>query len=212
MSEYHLPYQNVPSSTPSSPSLYAAVTSRVQVSASASDSSPIRRCSVRGCSAVLPPDNAPKMCETCRGRHRIYASTKRAKRKLEKAAVGLQNDQPVVWMPSDDNATTIAEQQGVNENEIPSSSAPALERLHASQVSVVRILKSAFSPHPRRNSVSPLMTRLSSFSSHLQHPFLHRRKPSNFHRTPSTRPHLRGSTMRLTLACSPVVPLSSQAR
>lgn len=151
MSEYyhHLPYQNVPSSTPSSPSLYAAITSRVQVSTPASDSSSIRRCSVRGCSAVLPPNHAPKMCETCRGRHRIYASTKRAKRKLEKAAVGLQNDQPVVWIPSDDNVTTTDEQQGVNENEIPSSSAPPLERLPASQISIVRVLNSSFSPHPR---------------------------------------------------------------
>lgn len=27
------------------------------------------------------------MCDACRSRHRIYASTKRAKRKLEKAAI-----------------------------------------------------------------------------------------------------------------------------
>ncbi len=30
------------------------------------------------------------MCDDCRGRHRKYATTKRAKRKLEKAAVGAQ--------------------------------------------------------------------------------------------------------------------------
>jgi len=46
-----------------------------------------RRCSVRGCLQPLPEGHQNKMCETCRGRHRIYASTKRAKRKLEKAAI-----------------------------------------------------------------------------------------------------------------------------
>ena len=46
------------------------------------------------------------MCETCRGRHRKYATTKRAKRKQEKAALGAQrigNDdgRVVTWMPQD---------------------------------------------------------------------------------------------------------------
>ena len=44
------------------------------------------------------------MCEACRGRHRVYAMTKRAKRKAEKAALGMQGAQPVVWMPQDDAA------------------------------------------------------------------------------------------------------------
>ncbi|EDR06701.1 uncharacterized protein LACBIDRAFT_299800 [Laccaria bicolor S238N-H82] len=56
------------------------------------------------------------MCETCRGRHRVYASTKRARRKMEKAAVagvvaararvgevggdeGDSGDVTAVWMP-----------------------------------------------------------------------------------------------------------------
>jgi hypothetical protein len=47
------------------------------------------------------------MCDVCRGRHRVYATTKRAKRKMEKAAVGLvpgqnastNNGQQVTWMP-----------------------------------------------------------------------------------------------------------------
>ncbi len=44
------------------------------------------------------------MCEGCRGRHRKYATTKRAKRKQEKAAVGAQriaddDGQIVTWMP-----------------------------------------------------------------------------------------------------------------
>jgi hypothetical protein len=64
----------------------------------------LRRCSVKGCAKDLSPDYALKMCETCRGRHRKYATTKRAKRKQEKAAVGSQriaNDdgQIVTWMP-----------------------------------------------------------------------------------------------------------------
>ncbi|KAG5636912.1 hypothetical protein H0H81_006447 [Sphagnurus paluster] len=44
-------------------------------------------CSVRGCAQPLLANATTKMCETCRGRHRIYASTKRARRKLEKASV-----------------------------------------------------------------------------------------------------------------------------
>jgi len=44
------------------------------------------------------------MCEMCRGRHRIYATTKRAKRKLEKAAVSQGMPQlltvpQTVWVP-----------------------------------------------------------------------------------------------------------------
>ncbi|TFY75122.1 hypothetical protein EWM64_g8889, partial [Hericium alpestre] len=50
------------------------------------------------------------MCEACRGRHRVYASTKRAKRKLEKLAVihstiggGEEGPaQTVGWMPPDE--------------------------------------------------------------------------------------------------------------
>lgn len=47
------------------------------------------------------PDYARKMCEACRGRHRTYASTKRAKRKMEKAALRAQRGQTVAWMPLD---------------------------------------------------------------------------------------------------------------
>ncbi|THH32583.1 hypothetical protein EUX98_g1605 [Antrodiella citrinella] len=42
------------------------------------------------------------MCEQCRGRHRIYANTKRQKRKLEKLALGGQHG-PVVWMPPNED-------------------------------------------------------------------------------------------------------------
>lgn len=45
-----------------------------------------RQCSVRGCTLLVPGDLAHKMCDTCRSRHRIYASKKRAKRNLEKAS------------------------------------------------------------------------------------------------------------------------------
>jgi hypothetical protein len=49
--------------------------------------SPPKTCSVRGCKRGVDPDSNTKMCEVCRGRHRIYATTKRARRKLEKATV-----------------------------------------------------------------------------------------------------------------------------
>lgn len=69
-----------------------------------------RQCSVRGCSNPVPTTSTNKMCEVCRGRHRIYATTKRARRKLEKAVVsggqgvnmagldGMLGSGP--WMPS----------------------------------------------------------------------------------------------------------------
>ncbi|KAF8260767.1 hypothetical protein EI94DRAFT_875740 [Lactarius quietus] len=74
--------------------------------AAQSSSSSLRRCSVKGCGKDLPHDYALKMCDDCRGRHRKYATTKRAKRKQEKAAVGAQrigNDdgRVVTWMPPD---------------------------------------------------------------------------------------------------------------
>ncbi|KAH6908832.1 hypothetical protein BKA70DRAFT_1426714 [Coprinopsis sp. MPI-PUGE-AT-0042] len=48
-----------------------------------------KECSVRGCHQKVPTSAHTKMCEGCRGRHRVYATTKRMKRKLEKAT--LQN-------------------------------------------------------------------------------------------------------------------------
>lgn len=47
-------------------------------------------CSVRGCRRFVDPNAQTKMCEECRGRHRVYATTKRMRRKLEKAAIQLQ--------------------------------------------------------------------------------------------------------------------------
>ncbi|KAG6909118.1 hypothetical protein DXG01_001992 [Tephrocybe rancida] len=46
-----------------------------------------RICSVRTCVKALPVDAKTKMCETCREKHRTYASTKRQRRKKEKQAV-----------------------------------------------------------------------------------------------------------------------------
>ncbi|KAI0827030.1 hypothetical protein BC628DRAFT_192741 [Trametes gibbosa] len=62
----------------------------------AQDDPDAKRCSVKGCATPLPPDSPHKMCEVCRGRHRIYANTKRAKRKSEKAL--LNSGQPVAWI------------------------------------------------------------------------------------------------------------------
>jgi len=66
-----------------------------------------RRCSVRGCVSIIPADSTNKMCEACRGRHRVYAMTKRAKRKMEKEALTQQSvallstEQPpgTIWLP-----------------------------------------------------------------------------------------------------------------
>ncbi|KAH9896961.1 hypothetical protein C8Q73DRAFT_687934 [Cubamyces lactineus] len=73
---------------------------------SAQDDARARHCSVKGCAAPLPPRYPHKMCDECRGRHRIYATTKRAKRKMEKALINnnVQPGQPVVWMPDDENS------------------------------------------------------------------------------------------------------------
>ncbi|KAL1662559.1 hypothetical protein GGF50DRAFT_58708 [Schizophyllum commune] len=46
-----------------------------------------RQCSVKGCTNMLPPDQVKKMCEACREKHRGYATTKRARRKQEKAVL-----------------------------------------------------------------------------------------------------------------------------
>ncbi|KAG6873344.1 hypothetical protein C0995_000204 [Termitomyces sp. Mi166 len=46
-----------------------------------------QQCSVRGCTLPIDPALNNKMCDACRSRHRIYASTKRARRKQEKAAL-----------------------------------------------------------------------------------------------------------------------------
>lgn len=71
---------------------------------------PTRLCSVRGCTTVLPFEYSLKMCEQCRGRHRIYANTKRQKRKLEKMALGGQRDS-VVWMPPNGDQDVHPEEQ-----------------------------------------------------------------------------------------------------
>lgn len=47
----------------------------------------LKQCSVKGCTETLTSDDTNKMCDACRSRHRVYANTKRARRKLEKAAI-----------------------------------------------------------------------------------------------------------------------------
>jgi hypothetical protein len=58
-----------------------------------------RQCSVRGCHKPLELGMPNKMCESCRGKHRIYASTKRKRRKIEKAAIEGQTVVPVEQIP-----------------------------------------------------------------------------------------------------------------
>ncbi|VDC07400.1 unnamed protein product [Peniophora sp. CBMAI 1063] len=64
-------------------------TSAQNQSPDAPTSSSLRKCSVKNCGRELPESHNGKMCDECRGRHRVYASTKRQKRKMEKMAVGL---------------------------------------------------------------------------------------------------------------------------
>ncbi|KAF8838408.1 hypothetical protein BDN67DRAFT_95359 [Paxillus ammoniavirescens] len=91
----------------------------------------VRRCSVRGCHMALPPDAANKMCDECRGRHRIYAMTKRAKRKQEKAAILSQtsgiassrNHGPI-WMPEETIEGMEQNQQSSAVHPVPGPSQP----------------------------------------------------------------------------------------
>jgi hypothetical protein len=83
----------------------------------------LKQCSVKGCTETLTSDDTNKMCDGCRGRHRIYANTKRAKRKLEKAAIaaavaarsvnGQDSEmslfdhvpQPITWVTADEQVS-----------------------------------------------------------------------------------------------------------
>ncbi|KAF5336376.1 hypothetical protein D9611_006716 [Ephemerocybe angulata] len=47
----------------------------------------LKECSVRGCRRLISSAEQNRMCEECRIRHRGYATTKRLRRKLEKAAL-----------------------------------------------------------------------------------------------------------------------------
>ena len=116
----HVSYPNV-TAGPYPPHLVAALDN---VANTHHDDSNPKRCSVKGCSAPLNPDYPHKMCEECRGRHRVYAMTKRAKRKMEKALLNgsAQNGQPVAWMPPDDAAETEEELPGQPSEPVAGSS------------------------------------------------------------------------------------------
>ncbi|KAK0473753.1 hypothetical protein IW261DRAFT_1503266 [Armillaria novae-zelandiae] len=89
-----------------------------------------RRCTVRGCGQMLDANSPNKMCESCRGKHRRYASTKRARRKLEKAAISGQTIIPIeqipgstAWMPG--NATVNEEDNHPDNQNIEPMDPPA---------------------------------------------------------------------------------------
>ncbi|GBE89017.1 hypothetical protein SCP_1500190 [Sparassis crispa] len=117
-------------------------------------SGPARLCSVRGCGSELPNDYAHKMCETCRGRHRVYANTKRAKRKMEKAAMGLQNGH-VVWMPPDDTTEDDGGDAGHHQSQLPPLLQPQSQQAGASVVPRDRV---PGSDEPRTPSASAAST------------------------------------------------------
>lgn len=65
------------------------------------DKADSQECSVRGCHRSIESNGQNKMCDECRGRHRGYATTKRLRRKLEKAALqamGVSGEAPIVPM------------------------------------------------------------------------------------------------------------------
>ncbi|KAE9409617.1 hypothetical protein BT96DRAFT_931775 [Gymnopus androsaceus JB14] len=58
------------------------------------------------------------MCERCRGKHRVYAVTKRAKRKMEKAAILEEaTGIPAEPLPTQNKAKPVAESQSLQETQ-----------------------------------------------------------------------------------------------
>ncbi|KII84619.1 hypothetical protein PLICRDRAFT_57585 [Plicaturopsis crispa FD-325 SS-3] len=108
--------------------------------ASMPNAGPPRVCSVRGCSKTLQPDSGTKMCEGCRGRHRIYASTKRAKRKREKdaiqglAPVSANAEEPAAWVPAQPtpNNSLGHDTHDAGPSHIPID--PSLEKEHTAHI------------------------------------------------------------------------------
>ena len=118
----HVSFPNV-TAGPYPPELAAALES-VGTNITNTHQDDARHCSVKGCSAPLPSSYPHKMCEECRGRHRVYAMTKRAKRKMEKALLNgsAQNGQPVAWMPPDETGQQEQEQSGQSSETVASPS------------------------------------------------------------------------------------------
>lgn len=77
-----------------------------------------KRCSVRRCPRLVSADAKTKMCERCRGKHRVYAVTKRAKRKMEKAAILEEaTGIPAEPLPTQNKAKPVAESQSLRETQ-----------------------------------------------------------------------------------------------
>lgn len=103
-----------------------------------------KECSVKGCSGMILPGRPHKMCDECRGRHRVYAMTKRAKRKMEKSLINTQNGQPVVWMPPDE----AAQQEGSTPSSEPVAGPSRQYQVRLFPHSVSHIIR--LRPRPRR--------------------------------------------------------------
>jgi hypothetical protein len=103
-----------------------------------------KTCTVRGCSNEFPAFLRTKMCESCRGKHRIYATTKRAKRRLEKAAINgiiLETaDQPgqLTWsFGSGENNLSSPPENKTRAKPTPTTSKPAATSLTPAPNSLV---------------------------------------------------------------------------
>lgn len=86
---------------------------------------PTPKCSVKGCNRPKPLRASTRMCEECRGRHRIYAATKRAKRKQEKAAIlahmsGLSVAYPDAVFIPEEHSASHPQEMAVFPSQLPS--------------------------------------------------------------------------------------------
>lgn len=130
-----------------------------------------RKCSVRGCVAIMPAETTNKMCEACRGRHRVYAMTKRAKRKMEKEALNqqgvalLSNEQPpgTVWLPEnpeveDDDAGSWVRRPDTTPGQ---SAEVSLTFETAWRVNFSKLLERASPKFPFRTGLAPHRLRIS---------------------------------------------------
>lgn len=131
-----------------------------------------RYCSVRGCTSVLPLNYGNKMCDMCRGRHRVYASTKRAKRKMEKAALGMQNG----WTPGGEGAQDL-EVSTSSSNALPGQEVRAhssccyfvmnalLDGFPRASISIIHLFRGHVLGHGSRSAAFPAGVELFVFGA-----------------------------------------------
>ena len=169
MSSYYREHVSFPNVTAGPYPPHLAAQLHTADPAATPSNAPDRSCSVKGCANVLASGYAHKMCEVCRGRHRVYAMTKRAKRKMEKAVLNgsASGEQTVAWMPQDDVASG---QQAQQPEPGPSSSAldrpqeaPPQQPPPESVPSAYEVMYPSLPPLCSKNPCSPNTVSIPSF-------------------------------------------------